>query len=54
MTVAFPDVQHPHDRRVIRESKEIAPNAWRRCLSFFRDGLRAEAAHPLRDEQLLC
>ncbi|GAB2926557.1 TetR/AcrR family transcriptional regulator [Nonomuraea fastidiosa] len=33
--------------RVIRESMDTAPDTWRRCLSFFLDGLRAEAAHPL-------
>jgi AcrR family transcriptional regulator len=33
--------------QVIRESAEVAPDAWRRCLAFFLDGLRAEAAHPL-------
>ncbi|MFD8564382.1 TetR/AcrR family transcriptional regulator [Streptosporangium canum] len=36
--------------QVIRESMESAPGAWRRCLSFFLDGLRTEAAHPLPDE----
>ncbi|MFG1694815.1 TetR/AcrR family transcriptional regulator [Nonomuraea sp. NPDC049309] len=33
--------------QVIRESMDTAPDTWRRCLSFFLDGLRAEAAHPL-------
>ncbi|TDD80258.1 TetR/AcrR family transcriptional regulator [Actinomadura darangshiensis] len=33
--------------QVIRESMDAAPDAWRRCLGFFLDGLRAEAAHPL-------
>ncbi|MEV0664142.1 TetR/AcrR family transcriptional regulator [Actinomadura luteofluorescens] len=33
--------------QVIRESAEVAPDAWRRCLGFFLDGLRAEAARPL-------
>ncbi|MEV2269333.1 TetR/AcrR family transcriptional regulator [Nonomuraea africana] len=32
--------------QVIRESMGTAPEAWRRCLGFFLDGLRAEAAHP--------
>ncbi|MGP4104887.1 TetR/AcrR family transcriptional regulator [Nonomuraea sp. KM90] len=31
--------------QVIRESMETAPETWRRCLAFFVDGLRAEAAH---------
>ncbi|MEV4178028.1 helix-turn-helix domain-containing protein [Nonomuraea sp. NPDC049709] len=30
--------------QVIRESMETAPETWRRCLAFFVDGLRAEAA----------
>ncbi|MBW4717974.1 TetR/AcrR family transcriptional regulator [Saccharothrix obliqua] len=30
--------------QVIRESMDTAPNAWRRCLAFLTDGLRAEAA----------
>lgn len=33
--------------QVIRESMETAPDAWRRCLAFFLDGLRAGAAHPI-------
>ncbi|QXJ20881.1 TetR/AcrR family transcriptional regulator [Actinomadura graeca] len=33
--------------QVIRESVDAAPDAWRRCLAFYLDGLRAEAAHPL-------
>lgn len=33
--------------QVIRESMETAPHAWRRCLGFFLDGLRADAAHPM-------
>ncbi|MEU4821035.1 TetR/AcrR family transcriptional regulator [Actinomadura citrea] len=33
--------------QVIRESADAAPDAWRRCLGFFLDGLRAEAARPL-------
>lgn len=33
--------------QVIRESLATAPDAWRRCLAFFLDGLRTEAAHPL-------
>jgi AcrR family transcriptional regulator len=33
--------------QVIRESMEVAPQTWRRCLSFFLDGLRADAAHPI-------
>jgi AcrR family transcriptional regulator len=28
--------------QVIRESQPLAPDAWRRCLSFFLDGLRAD------------
>ncbi|GAA2833140.1 TetR/AcrR family transcriptional regulator [Nonomuraea rubra] len=36
--------------QVIRESMDTAPAAWRRCLAFFLDGLRAEAAHPIPDE----
>ncbi|MFC5186591.1 TetR/AcrR family transcriptional regulator [Actinomadura harenae] len=32
--------------RVIGESMEVAPGAWRRCLGFFLDGLRPEAARP--------
>ncbi|MFF4411493.1 TetR/AcrR family transcriptional regulator [Streptosporangium sp. NPDC001559] len=33
--------------QVIRESMGVAPQAWRRCLSFLLDGLRAETARPL-------
>ncbi|MFD0887479.1 TetR/AcrR family transcriptional regulator [Streptosporangium algeriense] len=33
--------------QVIRESTGVAPQAWRRCLAFFLDGLRADAARPL-------
>ncbi|MBP2338273.1 AcrR family transcriptional regulator [Saccharothrix coeruleofusca] len=33
--------------KVIRESADEAPLAWRRCLAFFLDGLRAEAARPI-------
>ncbi|MBB5958079.1 AcrR family transcriptional regulator [Saccharothrix tamanrassetensis] len=33
--------------QVIRESAATAPDAWRRCLAFVVDGLRAEAAHPI-------
>lgn len=33
--------------QVIRESMDTDPRAWRRCLAFFLDGLRAEAARPL-------
>lgn len=33
--------------QVIRESMDVAPDAWRRCPAFYLDGLRAEAAHPL-------
>ena len=33
--------------QVIRESTDVAPQAWRRCLAFFLDGLRADAAHPV-------
>lgn len=33
--------------QVIRESMETSPHAWRRCLGFFLDGLRADAAHPI-------
>jgi AcrR family transcriptional regulator len=32
---------------VIRESATYAPQAWRRHLAFFLDGLRAPAAHPI-------
>ncbi|MEU6148677.1 helix-turn-helix domain-containing protein [Actinosynnema sp. NPDC047251] len=35
--------------QVIRESMDSAPHAWRRCLAFILDGLRAEAAHPIPD-----
>jgi AcrR family transcriptional regulator len=33
--------------QVIRESAGHAPQAWRRCLAFFLDGLRADAARPV-------
>ncbi|MEU5031846.1 TetR/AcrR family transcriptional regulator [Streptomyces milbemycinicus] len=33
--------------KVIGESMDVAPQAWRRCLAFFLDGLRADAAHPI-------
>jgi len=33
--------------QVIHESMGVAPQAWRRCLAFFLDGLRAGAAHPI-------
>ena len=33
--------------QVIRESMATAPDAWRRCLAFFLDGLRTGAAHPI-------
>ena len=33
--------------QVIKESAATAPQAWRRCLAFFLDGLRSEAAHPI-------
>jgi AcrR family transcriptional regulator len=33
--------------QVIRESAAFAPEAWRRHLAFFLDGLRAQAAHPI-------
>ncbi|MFI6183756.1 TetR/AcrR family transcriptional regulator [Nonomuraea sp. NPDC051191] len=36
--------------QVIRKSMGTDPGAWRRPLSFFLDGLRAEAAHPLPGE----
>lgn len=32
--------------RVIGESMEVVPGAWRRCLGFFLDGLRPGAANP--------
>ncbi|TGB07284.1 TetR/AcrR family transcriptional regulator [Streptomyces sp. MZ04] len=43
--------------QVIRESVDTAPHAWRRCLAFYVDGLRADAARPvavpaLTEEQL--
>ncbi|QFG23402.1 TetR/AcrR family transcriptional regulator [Actinomadura sp. WMMB 499] len=34
--------------QVIRESMDVAPQAWRRFLAFFLDGLRADAAHAVR------
>ncbi|MEU4806532.1 helix-turn-helix domain-containing protein [Actinosynnema sp. NPDC023587] len=39
--------------QVIRESMGTAPHAWRRCLAFFLDGLRAEAAHPIPEPRPL-
>jgi hypothetical protein len=33
--------------QVIRETAGVAPQAWRRSLAFFLDGLRASAAHPI-------
>jgi len=33
--------------QVIRESMRVAPQAWRRHLAFFLDGLRAHAARPV-------
>jgi len=33
--------------QVIRETSGVAPEVWRRCLAFFLDGLRADAAHPI-------
>ncbi|MEU5877999.1 TetR family transcriptional regulator [Spirillospora sp. NPDC047279] len=33
--------------QVIRQAMDTAPDLWRRCLSFFLDGLRADAAHPV-------
>ncbi|MEV6968680.1 helix-turn-helix domain-containing protein [Hamadaea sp. NPDC051192] len=33
--------------QIIRESAGVAPQAWRRSLAFFLDGLRSGAAHPL-------
>jgi AcrR family transcriptional regulator len=36
--------------RVIQEGTDTAPHAWRRCLAFFLDGLRPDAAHPIPDE----
>ena len=38
--------------QVIRESMDTAPRAWRRCLAFFLDGLRADAAHPIAEPAL--
>lgn len=32
--------------QVIRESATVAPDAWRRCLAFFLDGLQTQAARP--------
>ncbi|WP_020580189.1 hypothetical protein [Actinopolymorpha alba] len=34
--------------QVIRGSMTVAPQAWQRCLAFFLDGLRADAAHPIK------
>jgi len=33
--------------QVIREPMEAAPDAWRRCLAFFLDGLRTDTARPI-------
>lgn len=33
--------------QVIRESAAVAPEAWRRCLAFFLDGLQTQAAHQI-------
>ena len=33
--------------QVIRQTADTAPLAWRRCLAFYLDGLRAGAAHPV-------
>lgn len=33
--------------QVIRESAAVAPEAWRRCLAFFLDGLRTQAARQI-------
>ncbi|MGK5557499.1 TetR/AcrR family transcriptional regulator [Actinomadura kijaniata] len=33
--------------QVIRQSMDTAPDLWRRCLGFFLDGLRADAARPV-------
>lgn len=38
--------------QVIRESRPVAPHAWRRYLAFHLDGLRAEAAHPIAEPVL--
>lgn len=38
--------------QVIRESREVAPQAWRRFLAFFLDGLRAGAAHTVGEPAL--
>ncbi|MFI0775722.1 hypothetical protein [Streptomyces sp. NPDC021212] len=38
--------------QVIRQSMDTAPRAWRRCLRFFLDGLRADAAHSLAEPAL--
>jgi AcrR family transcriptional regulator len=32
---------------LIRETRDTAPDAWRRCLAFHIDGLRTGAAHPI-------
>jgi len=33
--------------QVIQQTIDTEPEAWRRCLAFFLDGLRTEAAHPV-------
>ncbi|MGH3242534.1 MAG: TetR/AcrR family transcriptional regulator [Spirillospora sp.] len=33
--------------QIIRESIDVAPDAWRRFLALYLDGLRATAAHPI-------
>ncbi|MGW2329330.1 TetR/AcrR family transcriptional regulator [Streptomyces sp. NPDC001700] len=38
--------------QVIRESIDTAPRAWRRCLAFFLDGLRADAARAIAEPAL--
>jgi AcrR family transcriptional regulator len=38
--------------QVIRETIDVAPQAWRRYLAFFLDGLRTEAARPVPEPAL--
>ncbi|GIE97645.1 TetR/AcrR family transcriptional regulator [Paractinoplanes rishiriensis] len=38
--------------QVIRETTAVAPQAWRRTLGFFLDGVRADAAHPVPEPPL--
>jgi AcrR family transcriptional regulator len=38
--------------QVIRETTAVAPQAWRRTLGFFLDGVRADAAHPVAEPPL--